>query len=131
MDLVEYNHYRFSNIGPDAEEEVTHSEDSDWRVKVNFNVTSYMNKGVTGEIKLSQAEITLEMMRNPTFYMIYLVLPSILMGFVSVLVFLLPPESGEKVGLSITVLLSFTVLLLMASEVTPKGGSNLPHLSKF
>ena len=64
------------------------------------------------------------MSRNPTFYVMYLLIPSVLMAFVSVLVFLLPPESGERVGLSITVLLSYTVFLLMVSEISPRGGEN-------
>ena len=82
-------------------------------------------------VNVSTAVITLNMVRNPMFYYIYLVIPSVLMAFVSVLVFLLPPESGERVGLSITVLLSYTVVLLMASEVTPRGGANIPHLSEI
>ena len=69
-------------------------------------------------------EVTIHMERNPIFYVIYLLIPSLLMGFVSVLVFLLPPQSGERVGLSMTVLLSFTVFLLMVSDISPRGGEN-------
>ena len=74
--------------------------------------------------------IKIIMDRNPVFYVIYLLIPSVLMAFVSVLVFLLPPDSGERVGLSITVLLSYTVFLLMVSEFTPRGGSNTAILGK-
>ena len=59
-----------------------------------------------------------------------MLIPSILMAFVSVLVFLLPPESGERIGLSITVLLSYTVFLLTVSEVTPRGGTGVSVLGK-
>ena len=75
-------------------------------------------------------ELKITMERNPVFYIIFLIIPSVLMAFVSVLVFLLPPESGERVGLSITVLLSYTVFLLMVSEITPKGGSNTSLFGK-
>ena len=75
--------------------------------------------------------LTISMKRNPVFYVLYLVIPSVLMAFVSVTVFLLPPESGERVGLSITVLLSYTVFLLMVSEISPRGGENMSLLGIF
>ena len=81
-------------------------------------------------ITIDVLELKITMERNPVFYIIFLIIPSVLMAFVSVLVFLLPPESGERVGLSITVLLSYTVFLLMVSEITPKGGSNTSLFGK-
>ena len=44
--------------------------------------------------------------------------------------FLLPSESGEKVSLSITVLLGYSVVLLMVADVTPRSGLDIPYLSK-
>ena len=79
----------------------------------------------------SGLNLTISMERNPTFYVLYLIIPSVLMALVSVMVFLLPPESGERVGLSITVLLSYTVFLLMASETVPRGGTSTSLLSKI
>ena len=51
------------------------------------------------------------------------------MTLTSLLVFVLPVESGEKVSLSVTVLLSYFVLLLVVTDVTPKHGSAQPYLS--
>ena len=80
---------------------------------------------------VDQLILTITLERNPIFYILYLLIPSVLMAFVSVLVFLLPPESGERVGLSITVLLSYSVFLLMVSEVTPRGGENTSLLGMY
>ena len=74
--------------------------------------------------------INIAMRRNPVFYVMYILIPSVLMAFMSVLVFLLPPDAGERVGLSITVLLSYAVFLLMVSEFTPRGGNNTPFLGE-
>ena len=95
---------------------------NEWK-NVNFTVF-YVHTEIEQVDTQDKMDIVIKMERNPTFYVIYLLIPSVLMGFVSVLVFLLPPESGERVGLSITVLLSYSVFLLMVSEVTPRGGSN-------
>ena len=46
------------------------------------------------------------------------------------LVFFLPVESGEKIGLAITVLLAFTIFLLLMDSLIPKT-KNLPYLSMY
>jgi nicotinic acetylcholine receptor len=43
-----------------------------------------------------------------------------------VLVFLLPPNSGEKIGLGITVLLSFSVFELAIAERMPETSDSMP-----
>ena len=50
------------------------------------------------------------------------------MTLTSLLVFVLPTESGEKASLSVIVLLSYFVLLLVVSDVTPKHGGTQPYL---
>ena len=75
-------------------------------------------------------KLVITMDRKPTFYVMYLLVPSILMAFVSVLVFLLPPDCGERVGLSVTMLLSYSVFLLMVSEFTPRGGDSVAVFRK-
>ena len=47
--------------------------------------------------------------RRPLPYMLNLVLPCRLITFVALLSFCLPPDSGKKVGLGLTVLLSLSV----------------------
>ena len=44
--------------------------------------------------------------------------------------FLLPPESGEKVSLEVTVLLSQAVFLLVISDFLPPSAQNFPILGK-
>ena len=103
----------------------------EWQnVKMTQKVVSFPFTVFGGHSYIDMYIIKITMDRNPVFYVIYLLIPSVLMAFVSVLVFLLPPDSGERVGLSITVLLSYTVFLLMVSEFTPRGGANTPILGK-
>jgi len=45
-------------------------------------------------------------------------------------VYWLPPDSGDKIPLSITVLLSFSVLLFVVSDSIPPSSENTPVLSK-
>ena len=53
------------------------------------------------------------------------------MSLLALLVFYLPPDSGEKVSLGITVLLSFSVFLLLVAENVPKTSEFVPLLGKY
>ncbi len=54
-----------------------------------------------------------------------------MLSFMTLLVFVMPPESGEKIGLAITVLLSFTVFNLMVSENMPQTSTHTPRLGEL
>jgi hypothetical protein len=69
--------------------------------------------------------------RNPVYYIISILLPCMLISLVATFAFCLPVESGERVSFGITVLLSFSLLLVMVNDVTPKGGAKIPLLSEY
>ena len=68
--------------------------------------------------------------RRPLSYLLNLVLPCSLTTFVALLSFCLPPDSGEKVGLGVTVLLSLSVFLIIVSENLPQT-TELPLIGIF
>ena len=67
--------------------------------------------------------------RKAQYTIINVVIPIILFSIMGLLVFWLPPESGEKVSLGITVLLSFSVFLLVVDERMPRTSDTVPILS--
>ncbi|XP_046373235.2 neuronal acetylcholine receptor subunit alpha-10-like isoform X2 [Haliotis rufescens] len=69
--------------------------------------------------------------RKPLFYTLNLLFPCILITTVALLGFLLPPDSGEKVSLEITVLLSLAVFLLVVSETLPPTSENFPLIGIY
>ena len=64
------------------------------------------------------------------FALYYYILPTMLLLAIGLLVFLLPPESGERVSLGITVLLSMTVYQLLLSDIVPHTSDVVPVLGK-
>ena len=49
-----------------------------------------------------------------------IVLPCMMMSVLTLLVFCMPPESGEKIALGVTVLLAFSVFMLAIAEKMPE-----------
>merc|ERR1719412_677656 len=74
---------------------------------------------------------TLKLRRKTLFYTVNLIIPCVFMSFLSVLVFHLPSDSGEKVSLSISILLSLTVFFLLLAEIIPPTSMSVPLLGKY
>ncbi|XP_043192552.1 neuronal acetylcholine receptor subunit alpha-10-like [Amphibalanus amphitrite] len=62
---------------------------------------------------------TIRLRRRPMFYVFNLILPCILINGIALLVFYVPSESGEKVTLGISAVLSMTVFLMTIRESLP------------
>lgn len=83
-----------------------------------------------GEI-LPGAEAVLRLRRRPVYYIISTILPISMLSLLNVLVFLLPTNTGEKMTLAVTVLLSFTVFMSVVNEVMPKTSNSVSILGRY
>ena len=57
--------------------------------------------------------------RRTAFYMVNYVLPALLINIISLFVFMMPSESGEKITLAISAMLNMTVFLMAVMEQLP------------
>ncbi|UYV83054.1 nAChRa3 [Cordylochernes scorpioides] len=71
------------------------------------------------------------MRRKTLFYTINLIIPCVAICFLTVLVFFLPSDSGEKVTLCISILVSLTVFFLLLAEIIPPTSLAVPLLGKY
>ncbi|XP_064608997.1 neuronal acetylcholine receptor subunit alpha-10-like [Liolophura sinensis] len=67
---------------------------------------------------------TITMRRRTLYYLFNIIFPCLWLTILSLLGFWLPPDSGEKITLGITVLLAFSVFMLLIAE-------NMPATSEF
>nr|XP_042902633.1 neuronal acetylcholine receptor subunit alpha-2 isoform X2 [Parasteatoda tepidariorum] len=75
--------------------------------------------------------ITLVIRRKTLYYMYNVVMPCMMMSVLTLLVFCLPPDSGEKIALGVTVLLAFSVFMLAIAEKMPETSESIPLLGIY
>lgn len=79
----------------------------------------------------SDITFKLTMRRKTLFYTVNLIIPCVGITFLTVLVFYLPSDSGEKVTLCVSILLSLTVFFLLLAEIIPPTSLAVPLLGKY
>jgi hypothetical protein len=84
-----------------------------------------------GQVDYSLVRFTLILKRNHLYYVMKIILPFILVSCVTLFTFLLPPQTGEKLTLNVTILLSLVIYLQLLSEHIPKSDDETPVLTLF
>ena len=69
--------------------------------------------------------------RRTLFYSLNLIMPCLSISCLTVLVFYLPSDSGEKITLSISILLALTVFFLLLSDINPPTSLVIPLIGKY
>ena len=69
--------------------------------------------------------------RKTLFYTVNLLIPCVNISFLSVLVFYLPSDSGEKLTLGISILVALLVFYLLLIELIPPSSLVIPLLGKY
>lgn len=62
---------------------------------------------------------TIHIRRRTLYYGFNLIIPCVIISSITLLGFTLPPDSGEKLTLGVTILLSMIVFLLQLAEIMP------------
>lgn len=68
--------------------------------------------------------------RQVFYYFLYLITPCMLVSLLTIILFVLPPESGELMVVGVTMLLSLTVFFLLASTHLPETSEVVPLIGR-
>ncbi|XP_050388377.1 neuronal acetylcholine receptor subunit alpha-10 [Patella vulgata] len=126
-----YDGYQLNLIMNSGDGDTTnYIHNSEWeldRLKVERNVVYY---SCCAE---PYPDITfyIHIRRRPLFYIFNMILPCIMITLVALLGFYIPSDSGEKVTMGITTLLSMTVFMMLVTENMPPTSDVLPLIGLY
>ncbi|OWF50181.1 Neuronal acetylcholine receptor subunit alpha-6 [Mizuhopecten yessoensis] len=99
-----------------------------------WEFSSYSTSSTTrsrGRSSFSVLTFHISLQRRPTYHVLNTMTPTFLLAFLSCMAFKLPPESGERIGYCLTVLLSYAVYLTLVSTSIPTTSVNTSLLSVY
>ena len=67
--------------------------------------------------------MTLE--RKPLYYLLNIIIPTVVLAALSAVTFAVPVESGERLSLGTSILLAFSVFMLILQDNTPQADTPL------
>ncbi|XP_025105050.1 neuronal acetylcholine receptor subunit alpha-6-like [Pomacea canaliculata] len=73
----------------------------------------------------------LHLKRNTFFYLFNIIVPCVMLSTLNVLTFWLPPLSGEKVTLGLSVFLAFSMFMLLIAEEVPASSEAVPLIGVY
>ena len=83
------------------------------------------------EVQTTRLLFPVKLHRRPLYYVVNLVVPTMILALLSAGVFIIPADSGEKISYVITILLAFFIFLLLLSENIPPSAGAGPLLGKI
>uniref|UniRef100_A0A8C4QYF1 Cholinergic receptor, nicotinic, alpha 1 (muscle) n=1 Tax=Eptatretus burgeri TaxID=7764 RepID=A0A8C4QYF1_EPTBU len=107
------------------------AESGEWVMKSYRGWTHYVYYACCPDTLYIDITYHFVMQRLPLYFIVNVIVPCLLFSFLTGLVFYLPTDSGEKMTLGISVLLSLTVFLLVIVELIPSTSSAAPLIGKY
>ena len=80
---------------------------------------------------LAEVTFTLALKRQSGYYLITIILPTIGLSVVGLMGFLLPPDCGEKISLSVACMMAFFITQMTIAEHLPSSWNRMPVISKY
>ncbi|VDH92600.1 Hypothetical predicted protein [Mytilus galloprovincialis] len=80
---------------------------------------------------VSSVKFTIVIKRKPLYMIMNIILPIILLALLDIFTFKIPADTGERLGYTITVWLSFAVFLTIVSDSLPQTSESVPIVSIY
>ena len=106
-----------------------HATTTDWNQWMTYQQYLWLVilqiKFAGGIYDIPGVRFTLTLERRPLYYLLNIIIPSVVLAALSALNFAVPVDSGEKLTLGISILLAFSVFILILQDNTPQADSPL------
>ncbi|XP_076131716.1 5-hydroxytryptamine receptor 3A [Alosa pseudoharengus] len=95
-----------------------------------INMTSFQHN-ITNPAMWDYLYVHLILRRQPTLYVVNLIIPSCFLITLDLFSFILPPQSVDRSAFKMTLILGYTVFLLLMNELLPVTGNTIPLINVF
>ncbi|NP_001080915.1 acetylcholine receptor subunit gamma precursor [Xenopus laevis] len=108
------------------------TENGEWAIKHMPAKRIINHRLPRDDVNYQQIVFYLIIQRKPLFYIINIIVPCVLISFVSILVYFLPAKAGgQKCTVSINILLAQTVFLFLVAQKIPETSTSVPLIVKY
>ena len=121
MVILQYGNKNVTNL--------THlAQNTEWYI---YNTCAVNSTIKISDLKWWVTRYAIKIKRQSIYHFYTLIMPCAVLSLCSILLFLLPPDSEEKIALGVTILLAFFVNSLVVSNYTPEASFELPVIGKY
>ncbi|XP_036393196.1 5-hydroxytryptamine receptor 3A-like [Megalops cyprinoides] len=96
-----------------------------------YILSKYNSFSIDNNDHYAEIKFHLVIRRRPLFYTVSLLLPSVFLMVMDIVGFYLPPDSGERVSFKITLLLGYSVFLIIVSDTLPATAIGTPLIGVY
>uniref|UniRef100_A0A4W5RST6 Cholinergic receptor, nicotinic, epsilon n=1 Tax=Hucho hucho TaxID=62062 RepID=A0A4W5RST6_9TELE len=127
VDAETNNPIEWVDIDPEA-----FTENGEWAIKHRPARKLINSRYTPDDLEYQEISFNLVIQRKPLFYIINIILPCSLISSLVVLAYFLPAQAGgQKLTVSISVLLAQTVFLFLIAQKVPETSLNVPLIGKY
>jgi nicotinic acetylcholine receptor len=102
-----------------------YENNSEWEF-IDSKVTKRIQNPEDGIYPVELVDVCMRIRRKAGYYIWNIMLPCTVLLLLSSFTYLLPPESGEKISLGISITLALSVFLLLVSDIVPRASHVTP-----
>ena len=100
-------------------------ENGEWKIIATTSESKYLH---WDGYYLPRFIVTLTLQRRTLYYALTICVPILILSILNCLVYLLPPDSGEKISFCLTVLLAYMVYISFLSDNLPRTSKTTSYL---
>lgn len=108
-----------------------YTESGEWNLQSVYALTSSSRATHIHTEGKSAVTYVIHIRRKVFYYFYYLIAPCTMTSFMTLILFTLPPESGERMVVGVTILLSLIVFYLLASTHIPETSDVVPLIGRY
>lgn len=104
---------------------------NEWEVKAVSVTRELTEYACCPGIHYAELVYTVFLRRKPLFYVVNIILPSIMLHILTTSTFLVPPDAGERISLGLTCFLAYSVFTLIVADKVPDSSTSTPLVTCY